>query len=114
MRPQQPRARPVVEHHDGVTVVTLTAGQPRDHGNMIARELEGLTEDCRRGLVLDFRNVSFIQSDELGTLVTLHKKMTAASGRLTLTNLTPLVREVFAVTKLDRVLEIRPPAATAG
>src|SRR5215470_2136946 len=47
-------------------------------------------------LILDFDNVEYVASLALGTLVTLHKRLAAAGRRLTLCNLRPLVREVFA------------------
>jgi anti-sigma B factor antagonist len=59
-------------------------------------------------LLLDFRNVEYVSSQALGTLVSLHKKGLAAGRRLALRNLSPLVAEVFAVTRLDSFLDVRP------
>ncbi len=101
------RLPPKVELHEGVKVITFTAGQSRDVGNVIAAELEGLTDtlgECH--LLLDFTNVEYITSVELGTLVSLHKKMKAGGGRLTLFNLNLAVFEVFAVTRLDTLIGI--------
>ena len=59
-------------------------------------------------LVLDFENIHFISTLTLGTLITMHKRLAAAGGLLTLCNLRPLVREVFATTCLDRLLNVKP------
>jgi len=58
-------------------------------------------------VVLDFDNVEYVASLALGTLVTLHKRLAAAGQRLSLCNLRPLVREVFATTRLDRFLNLQ-------
>jgi anti-anti-sigma factor len=101
------RLSPKTERVDAVKIIRFTAGQKRDVENVIATELEGLTDglgECH--LFLDFTNVEFITSVELGTLVGLHKKMKTSGGRLTLFNLNRHVFEVFAVTHLDKLIGI--------
>ena len=89
-----------------VKIITFTAGQMRLE-NVLATELEGLTDDLGEcHLLLDFTNVEYISSVELGTLVTLHKKMKASGGRLTLFNLNLQVFEVFAATRLETLIGI--------
>ncbi len=101
------RSPPKVEQRGGVKIITFTVGQKRDVENVIATELEGLTDqlgECH--LLLDFTNVEFITSVELGTLVGLHKKMKATGRRLTLFNLNLQVFEVFKVTRLENLIGI--------
>src|ERR1700733_15143433 len=96
------RLQPKTERTGNVKIITFTAGQARDVGNVIATELEGLTDDLGEcHLLLDFTNVEYLTNDELGTLIGIHKKMKASDGRLTLFNLSLLVFEVFAITHLD-------------
>ena len=98
---------PKVEQSDNVRVITLSANKVRDVVDLVARELEGRTDRLGAGhLLLDFANVEQLGSAELGTLVTLHKRMKASGGRLTLFNLRAQVYEVFAVTHLHTVLSI--------
>lgn len=59
-------------------------------------------------LHLDLGAVAYLSSVALGTLVGLHTRAARAGRRLVLTNVQPFVREVIAVTRLDRVLEVRP------
>ncbi len=101
------RRAPKVEWHGDVHIITFTSGQLRDVENVLATELCGLTDalsSCH--LLLDFTNVEFITSAELGTLINLHKRMVAAGGRLTLFNLRPLVFEVFVVTGLEALIAV--------
>jgi anti-sigma B factor antagonist len=65
-------------------------------------------------LLLDFRNVRFLSSTTLGVLVSLYKRLQAKGGRLVVANLNPEVYEVFQITRLERVFEVRKVDATAA
>jgi anti-anti-sigma factor len=98
---------PRVEQSGTVRIITFTAGKLRDVENVIASELETCTEalgGCH--ILLDFTNVERISSVELGTLITLHKKMIASGGRLTLFNMKPEIYEVFTVASLQMFMGI--------
>jgi anti-sigma B factor antagonist len=98
---------PKVEQTGDVRVITFTTEEVRDVDNVIARELEGRTNGLAGShLLLDFTNVEYLNSVELGTLITLHKRMKASGGRLTLFNLNPQVYEVFTTTHLQTLLGI--------
>jgi anti-sigma B factor antagonist len=107
MRPRTPLTLPKVQRCGNITILTFIPDAIRDVENVIARELFGLTDGTGdRHLLLDFTNVEYLNSMELGTLVTLHKQVEATGGRLTLFNLSAQVFELFAVTRLDTVLGI--------
>jgi len=76
--------------------------------NSLAAELEAANaaDFCGRHLVLDFTNVHRINSGELGTLIGLHERLKSRGVCLTLIRMDANVREVFAVTRLDRFLTI--------
>jgi carbon storage regulator len=87
------------------TTLTFTGKTTRD--NSLAAELEATRAEFRGGnLVLDFTNVRRINSDELGTLVGLHERLRSRGACLVLIRMDANVREVFAVTRLDRFLAI--------
>ena len=101
------RILPKVERSGDITIITFIPDAIRDVENVIARELLGLTGVTGvRHLLLDFTNVDYLNSMELGTLVTLHKQVKEAGGRLTLFNLSTQVFELFTVTRLDTLLDI--------
>jgi len=58
-------------------------------------------------LELDFGNVTYLNSTALGLLLRLRKALHARGGRLTLCHLAPQVYEVFEVTKLHTLFDIR-------
>jgi anti-anti-sigma factor len=107
---------PKVEQRGNVRVLTFTADADCDVENRIARELEGRTGDLGEGhLLLDFTNVEHLSSVELGTLVTLHKRMKASGGRLTLFNLNAQVYEIVTMARLQTLLGIcREGTTTPG
>jgi anti-sigma B factor antagonist len=64
--------------------------------------------------LLDFTNVDLLNSNELGTLITLHKQVEATGGRLTLFNLSAQILSLFTITRLDTYLTICKQAENAG
>ena len=71
------------------------------------RLLRLVDELDRPHLTLDFGAVDFLSSVGLGTLLTVHKQLRSRGGRLAVVNVRPHVYEVFAVTRLTTVLEVR-------
>jgi anti-anti-sigma factor len=61
----------------------------------------------RRKLMLNFSNVEFLSSAALNKLIILEKKMKADDGRLVLSDLRPEIHEVFVITRLTQLFEIK-------
>ncbi|HUT92141.1 MAG TPA: STAS domain-containing protein [Thermoguttaceae bacterium] len=74
----------------------------------MGQELFHLVEgENRKKLLLNFSSVSFMSSAALGKLITLDKKVKAKGGVLKLCSIRPEIYEVFAITRLDRLFDIR-------
>ena len=58
---------------------------------------------CQR---LDFSAVDYIDSAGLGMLVTLQKRTAQRGGGLVISGLTGLVKELFVLTRVDRVFAV--------
>jgi anti-sigma B factor antagonist len=67
-----------------------------------------------RTLVLSLAGVVYLTSTMLGKLMALHKRLRAGGGKLVLCDLRPEVFEVFEVTHLHTVLDIRRADRPAG
>ena len=63
-------------------------------------------------LVLDLGAIEFLSSVGLTQLLRLGKDVRAGGGRFVIANPRPDVRHVFAVTRLDRLLELEPATRT--
>ncbi len=72
-----------------------------------------IEEDHRNKLLLNFSSVDFLSSAALGKLITLDKKSKAHGGVLKLSNIRPEIFEVFTITKLDRLFDIKDDEADA-
>ncbi|MHC4406231.1 MAG: STAS domain-containing protein [Planctomycetota bacterium] len=74
----------------------------------MGQELFHLVEsEGRSKLVLNFSSVGFLSSAALGKLITLDKKVKAKGGKLKLCSIRPEIYEVFAITRLDRLFDIK-------
>ena len=99
-----------------VTVVRFHDRKILDEAGIqeLGSELFSLVErDNRRSIVLNFTSVEFLSSAALGKLITLDRKVKAHQGRLKLSNIRPEILEVFQITKLNKVFDIRGEEAEA-
>lgn len=68
-----------------------------------------IDEEDRRWMVLDFSQVEFISSQFIGILLTMHKKLSLLGGsHFVLCGVGPRLAELIKITRLDRLLTIRP------
>ena len=70
-------------------------------------ELINSEVSSNKNFVIDFKNVTAINSSGLGILIACLKKIKDASGKLTLENLNSKILNIFKITKLDLVFDIR-------
>jgi len=99
-----------------VSIVEFTDRKILDEANIqeLGRELFHLVEEeQRKKLLLNFTNVEFLSSAALGKLITLDKKVKKAGGQLQLSNIRPEIYEVFAITRLNKLFDIRDDEADA-
>jgi anti-anti-sigma factor len=91
------------EDIDDITVVRF--GTARLEGEDEIRDLfhqvAGLVTDAgRRNLVLNFREVVYLESSVVGQLLMLNRKARGADGRLALCHLSPHIQEVLETMHL--------------
>jgi len=97
----------MTEEHGGKTILTLNEERLDAHnsGELKDRILK-LFEEGGRNLIVDLRNVQFIDSSGLGALLSGHKNAMHRSASFVLAGLQPRVRSMFELTRLQRVFEI--------
>ena len=99
-----------------VTVVRFIDRKILDEANIqeLGQELFDLVEqDGRSKILLNFSSVEFLSSAALGKLITLDKKAKAHQGTLKLSNIRPEIYEVFAITRLNKLFDIKEDEADA-
>jgi len=93
-----------------VTIVRFRDQKILDDLNIqeLGRELFRLVEvENRHRLLLNFSAVEFLSSAALNKLISLEKKVRAVQGTLKLCCIQPETYEVFVITKLDGVFDIK-------
>lgn len=99
-----------------VAVVRFVDRKILDGSNIheLARELFQLVEEQgRKKLLLNFASVELLSSETLGELIKLDKKVKQHSGKLILTNIKPEIYVVFAITRLNKLFDIRDDESQA-
>jgi anti-sigma B factor antagonist len=94
---------------DGILTVVFDDARILDEAKLeeLGRELtEMLNKTTEERVILDFRNVKFMSSSMLGKLVQTHKKAGEFKVKLKLCSIDPEIRQVFKITKLDKLFEI--------
>ena len=62
-----------------------------------------VTLDGVKEVVFDLADVDYISSAGLRVFLATHQKMTASGGRMTLTNVRPIVKEIFDIVGFSDV-----------
>jgi anti-sigma B factor antagonist len=108
--------RIVVTNTNDVAIVSFNDKKILDEASIqeLGAELFGLVEQqAGGGILLNFDNVEFLSSAALGKLITLDRKVKASKGKLKMCNIRPEIFEVFQITKLNKVFDIRKDAGDA-
>jgi anti-anti-sigma factor len=112
--PSQLRLDPLDVDTSGEAAVAKLNARRLDESNSeaVGERLFRLVEERgRTQLHLDMGNVESVSSTGLGKLIALNKKVRGVGGHLTLYNVDGFVYEIFQVTQLHRLLDIRAKAA---
>ncbi len=93
----------------GMTAILAPRGR-LDYGSEFQAQeaLDACIGTTRHNVVIDLKDVPFIDSRGLATLVSGHRQCQELGRTLVLAGLHPTVHSIFEMTRLDRVLEIFP------
>lgn len=102
--------RIVVAEEGPVSIVRFIDKKIVDSASIeqLGEEMNALVSvDKRNTILLNFEGVEFMSSAALNKLISLNSKLKPVQGRLKLCNLRAEIKEVFTITRLDRVFDIR-------
>jgi anti-anti-sigma factor len=101
----------------GTTVVEFTTASLMESAQLeqMAERLDHLVdEQDQRHIVLDFERVQYLSSQAIGMLLGMQKKLASLkNSRLILCGVGPRLMELLRITRLDRVLTVKPTQAEA-
>jgi len=106
----------VRKEENGVTRVEFIDRNILDEGNIqaIGEELGRIIDaDQIPKLLISFSNVDHLSSAALGTLITVNTKVKNRGGELRLSDIDPQIRDVFEITKLNRLFKIHDTSQDA-
>lgn len=95
-----------IETLQEVTVITL-ADEHLDASNVeeFRADLEPVLSRSRK-VVLDFGQVTFVDSSGMGAIISALKRLATAGGDLRICNLTPQVKSLFELVRLHKLCQI--------
>lgn len=97
----------VTEAESDVTVVNFVDKMILDETGIIhlGEQLSALADGPRK-ILCNFSNVEYLHNDALGKLITLRKSVLVVEGSLRLCCIRPRIKEVFIITKLNKLFDI--------
>ena len=73
-----------------------------------------IDEEDKRKIVMDFEKVQYLSSQAIGIVLTLNKKLSGLKySKLVLCGVGPKLMELLKITRLDRILTVKPTQAEA-
>ena len=69
--------------------------------------LNGYIEKGHKNITINLGGVDYIDSSGLGTLVVIQKRALQNGGSVVIKGLRSLVKDLFVLTRLDKVFEIQ-------
>jgi anti-sigma B factor antagonist len=72
----------------------------------LREELSGLADEPNQTLIVDLKDVTYIDSTGLGVFVGLFKKLTNNNGELKLVDLSERLLRLFEITGLNNIIDI--------
>lgn len=74
--------------------------------NQFRQEVSGCVEEGADIILINFKDVTFMDSSGLGALVLALKTVRASGGKLFICSINEQIRMLFELTSMDRVFEI--------
>jgi anti-sigma B factor antagonist len=95
-----------IENKNGLTVCHIEGEIDINTSPGIKKSLDKLLQSKTPKIIVNLSKVTYVDSSGLATLVEILKNMRSYGGRLRLTNLSPKVKSLFEITKLEKLFEI--------
>ena len=102
------------ENRNGTIIIEVKEERLDAHNSGDLKvEMQRLFDEGNKNLLIDLKEVRFIDSSGLGALVSGFKNAISHQGSLKLATLQPQVKSMFELTRLHRVFEIFSTTAEA-
>ena len=72
----------------------------------LRKTFEGIIKNDEKKVLIDFSNVGYIDSSGLATLIEMLQRLKKSGGKLSFCSMSEKVKNVFEITKLDKLFSI--------
>ncbi len=94
------------DEKDGVSICYVDGEINMNTAPQLKKEFEKVVAGKRKKVIISFDKVPYIDSSGLATVVEVFKKLRAYGGILKLVSLSPKVKNLFEITKLEKIFDI--------
>jgi len=94
------------ENKNGLTVCYVEGEIDINTSPDIKKNFEKILSKKAPSMVINFSKVTYVDSSGLATLVEILKDMRTYGGKMKLCNLSPKIKSLFEITKLEKLFEI--------
>lgn len=102
-----------MEERNGIAVVRVNGDIDINTSPDIKKSFDQLIKDKKDKVIISFKDVDYVDSSGLATLVEILKKLRSYGGKLKLTNFSAKVLGLFEITKLNKLFDILDDEAAA-
>ncbi len=95
-----------IETKSGLTVCYVEGEIDINTSPDIKKSFDKLITKKTPKIIINLSKVTYVDSSGLATLVEILKNMKSYGGRMRLTNLSPKIKSLFEITKLEKLFEI--------
>jgi anti-sigma B factor antagonist len=88
-------------------IVDLAGGMYVEGAEILREKLIRYMEEGQKHFVIKMAKVDYIDSSGLGVLVSIHKRTRQSNGSLVISGAAGFVKELFELTRLDRVFTMQ-------
>ena len=94
------------EKQNGVCICSLEGEVNINTSPELRKVFDDIIKSSEKKVLIDFTNVSYIDSSGLATLIEMFQRLKKIGGSLRLSNMSQKVKNVFEITKLYKLFEI--------
>lgn len=102
------------EEKDGIFIYRMTGDIDINTSPDVKKSFDKAVHSKKGKVVINLKDVGYVDSSGLATLVEILKNLRSYGGKLKLTNLSGKVKGLFEITKLDKLFDIVPEEKDAA
>ena len=95
-----------LQEQEGISICRIVGDIDVNSSPEVKKCFDGMVKAKKEKVVVNFKDVSYVDSSGLATLIEIFKNMRVYGGRMKLTNLPSKVMGLFEITKLNKLFDI--------